>query len=93
MAKAFVMKQKPTKSICSIISQSSSKILFISIFKVKPCLVFSHSLFYVAMNSCGKILKSVEVLEKNVGTFYVIRHVMAAFYDLAGMLRIRVPSN
>ena len=38
-------------------------------FRLKFYLVFSHSMGYVTMNFWEKILKSVEVLEKNAMTF------------------------
>ena len=45
-------------------------------------------MFYVALNFCGKILKNVNVLEKNARAFLCNKTFMATFYVLAGRLRI-----
>ena len=61
------MKQKTIKSIFFIISKISSLLVVTSILYM----VFAYSIFYVAMNFCGKILKSVEVTEKSIRTFFI----------------------
>ena len=50
------------------------------LYLIETLLGVFFGMFYVAMNFCGKKSKSVEVLEKNVRTFYLIRQVMSAFY-------------
>ena len=49
------------------------------------------SVFYVAINFPGKYWKVWKFLRKMSDHFYVIRHITAAIYVLAGRLRIQVP--
>ena len=61
---------------------------------MKTCFIlFKFNMFYVVMNFCLRIFKSVEVLEKNVRTFLFNKTCLTAIYVLAGRLRIQVPSS